>query len=200
MENWGAAEINSYLNDFNSFLRNIKLTDFESRDIELHDGIKRTIDLILALGKSGGTLIFIGNGGSAAIASHQATDFIRSCGIKAFAPLDHSLLTCMGNDHGYEHVFSEPLKVIAKKEDVLMAISSSGRSANIIRAVQNMRERKLKIITLSGFNPDNPLRKSGDVNFYVPSNSYRIVESAHLFICNWILDFTLRSKEALKEI
>ena len=99
----------------------------------------------------------------------------------------------MGNDLGYEIVFWELLKLLARPEDVLVAISSSGRSANILKAVSLMREKDLRVITLSGFDPDNPLRKLGDINFYVPSDSYRHVESAHLFVCNWLLDFTQKS-------
>lgn len=193
MENWGAKEIYSYLDDFTFFLKNTELTDYESNIIDLHAGIKKTIGLILSLEKSGGTLTFVGNGGSAAIASHQATDFIRTCGIRAYAPLDHSLLTCMSNDMGYENVFAHPLGILAKKEDILIAISSSGQSTNILKAAEAMRAKGCPVITLSGFRPDNSLRKLGDVNFYVPSESYRVVESAHLFICNCLLDFTHKS-------
>ena len=190
---WSEKELYSYLGAFMNILHNIQTTDRNGDGLELAAGIRDGVEIIQALKLDGGKLVFIGNGGSAAIASHQATDFIRACAIPAFAPLDSSLLTCMGNDLGYENVFSEPLKLLARPEDVLVAISSSGRSANILKAVSLMREKDLRVITLSGFDPDNPLRKLGDINFYVPSDSYRHVESAHLFVCNWLLDFTQKS-------
>ncbi len=190
---WSEKELYSYLGAFLNILHNIETTDRNGDELELAAGIRDGVEMIHALKLDGGKLIFIGNGGSAAIASHQATDFIRACAIPALAPLDFTLLTCMGNDLGYENIFSEPLKLLAGPEDVLVAISSSGKSANILKAVAAMREKNLRVITLSGFSPDNPLRKLGDINFYVPSDSYRHVESAHLFMCNWLLDFTYKS-------
>lgn len=191
---WNQADLNSYLGKFIYHLHNILATDLKGDYLDLPEGIKRGIGLIIdSVKKHEGSLVFIGNGGSAAIASHQATDFIRTCQIRAFAPLDHSLLTCFGNDCGYEKVFAEPLKVLMGEKDILVAISSSGQSRNIINAVDVVRGKNCSVVTLSGFGADNPLRKLGDVNFYVPSDSYRIVESAHLFICNWLLDFTIRS-------
>ena len=130
------------------------------------------------------------NGGSAAIASHQVADFTK-IGIRALAPLDPSLLTCFANDFGYENAFANVIKVSGKRGDVLFAISSSGESRNILNAVAVAKEKKMAVVTLSGFNESNPLRKMGEINFYVPSSSYRCVESAHLFIFNCILDFFL---------
>ncbi|MEK7567118.1 MAG: SIS domain-containing protein [Patescibacteria group bacterium] len=190
---WTDGEIYSYQGNFIGAMHNIKVTDRNGDPLELAAGIKDAIEVICALKDDSGKLIFIGNGGSAAIASHQATDFIRTCDIPAFAPLDFTLLTCMGNDLGFENVFSKPLKILANPQDVLIAISSSGKSPNILSAVSAMREKELKIITLSGFGSDNPLRQLGDINFYVPSDSYRHVESLHLFVCNWLLDFTHKS-------
>lgn len=191
---WDQADLYSYLGEFIKHLYNIRVTSLKGDCLDLSEGIKRGVGLIIDYVKKGGrSLVFVGNGGSAAIASHQATDFVRTCQIRAFAPLDHSLLTCFGNDCGYEKVFSEPLKVLMGKKDILVAISSSGQSRNIINAVDVVRGKNCFVVTLSGFGADNPLRKLGDVNFYVPSDSYRIVESAHLFICNWLLDFTIRS-------
>lgn len=182
-------DLHSYLDGFAECLRSVKTTDKSGFDMDLADAVKGSIKSILQANKEGGRIVFIGNGGSAAIASHQATDFMRTHGIAAFSPTEHSLLTCMGNDVGYENIFSQPLKILGTKKDLLIAISSSGKSQNIINAVGAMRGKGAGVITMSGFGQDNPLRKLGDINFYIPSDSYRHVESAHLFICNWILDF-----------
>ncbi len=187
------GELYSYSGEFIKCLLAIEATDIKGEIVSLPDGIKKGVELINSVKENDSSLIFIGNGGSAAIALHQATDFVRTCQIRAFAPLDSALLTCMANDCGYENVFAEPLKVLAKKEDLLVVISSSSQSVNILNAIEVVRQKHCSVLTLSGFKKDNPLRKKGDINFYVPSDSFRFVESIHLFICNWLLDFTIRS-------
>lgn len=189
------AKLNAYLEDFKRVLNSIEATDKEGQSIEVWRGVQKCVDEIVEAKKRHNALFFIGNGGSASIASHQATDFIKACGIKAFSPIEHSLITCMANDCGYDEVFAASIEILMNEGDILIAISSSGRSPNIICAVEFARRKNFRIITLSGFDADNPLRKKGDINFYVPSNSYRFVESAHLFICNWFVDFTLESSK-----
>ena len=184
-------DLNAHLFDFKRAVSEIRVTNQSGLCAETFIGVSRGVAQVIETHRKNGIVRFIGNGGSAAIAIHQATDFIRTCKIAAHAPLDISLLTCMGNDVGYENVFAEPLRVLGKGEDVLIAISSSGQSENILNGVRVMREKGAAVITLSGFKEDNPLRRLGDINFYVPSESYRIVESAHLFICNWLLEFII---------
>ncbi|TAM38080.1 SIS domain-containing protein, partial [bacterium] len=99
-----------------------------------------------------------------------------------------SLLTCVSNDLGYENVFSVPIERLAKKGDILFAISSSGKSKNILNAVSSAKKKGCFVISLSGFSSRNPLRSTGSVNFYVPSSSYGAVEIAHLAICHAIVD------------
>ena len=149
--------------------------------------IKRVINLK----KENKKLIFIGNGGSASIASHMATDFLKNGEISAIAFNDASLITCLSNDLGYENVFKKPVEMLASKGDLLIAVSSSGRSASILRATQAAKEKACFIITLSGFDSDNPLRVMGDVNFYINSSSYGHVEIARLTICHCILDMII---------
>lgn len=190
---WSKKELDEYREKFADLLDKIQVTNRNGRYLSISDGIKECLNRIEEVRKKDKKLIFVGNGGSAAIAIHQATDFLKQCSIRTYAPLDPSLLTCMGNDYGYSNVFAEPLKLMAKKGDIMFAISSSGRSENIIKSVAVVRAKKCQVITLSGFvKNNNPLCLLGDINFYVPSSSYRYVESAHLFICNWILDFMVR--------
>jgi len=136
-------------------------------------------------------MMFIGNGGSAAIASHQALDFFLNCGIKATAFNDPCFLTCMANDFGYENVFAKQILPVAEKGDVLVAISSSGKSPNILKGVEAAREKYCHIVTMSGFKPDNPLRKKGDINLYVNSESYRFVEASHYLYLDFILEMVI---------
>jgi len=137
----------------------------------------------------GRKLMFIGNGGSAAIASHMATDYSKNGGMRALCLNDGAMLTCLGNDYGYEQVFAKQIELFAQAGDLLIAISSSGRSPNILNAVAAARARGCRVVTLSGFTPDNPLRREGDINFFLASDQYGFVELGHLTICHAILDF-----------
>lgn len=152
-------------------------------------GIAAAVQMIRETWNRGGKLMFVGNGASAAIASHQATDFMRGVGMRALAFNDGALLTCLGNDYGYERTFEVPVGLHADPQDLLVCISSSGASANILRAAEKAREIGCRLLTLSGFAANNPLRALGDVRFYVPSDSYGRVEVAHLAILHCICDF-----------
>jgi D-sedoheptulose 7-phosphate isomerase len=136
----------------------------------------------------GNTVFFIGNGGSASIASHMALDFQKAANVKAMCFNDGASLTAYGNDVGYESVFVEPLRVHGESEDILFAISSSGRSANIVNAAKVAKSLGMTVVTLSGFDPNNPLRECGKFNFHVASDRYGVVETTHLAICHAILD------------
>lgn len=133
-------------------------------------------------------VFFIGNGGSAAIASHMAADWLKAGRFASMCFNDGAALTCLANDLGYENVFRAPLELHARPGDLLFAISSSGRSASILNAVQWAVSHGVFTVTLSGFAPDNPLRSMGNQNIYVPSARYGTVEIAHLAILHAVLD------------
>jgi D-sedoheptulose 7-phosphate isomerase len=136
----------------------------------------------------GRKVVFIGNGGSAAIASGMAIDYWKNGGMRAIAFNDASLLTCIANDFGYEQVFAKSIEMFADRGDVLIAISSSGQSENILRGVDAAEKAGCRVVTLSGFEPTNPLRTRGDVRFWVPSGAYAHVELVHQAICDAIRD------------
>jgi D-sedoheptulose 7-phosphate isomerase len=140
---------------------------------------------------NGRKVVLIGNGGSAAIASHHAIEFLKNGGIRAIALNDSAALTCLSNDLGYANVFSEQLKINGLPGDLLIAISSSGQSVNILKGVEAARNNGMAIATFSGFQPDNLLRARGDVNFYVNSNQYGFVEVAHHALIQAILDINV---------
>lgn len=153
------------------------------------DELKTCIDTFTGDIKQAKEIIFgaervwiVGNGGSAAIASHIATDFTKNASLMAMAFNDPSLLTCYANDFGYEEVFAKALQYFAIPDDCLIVISSSGKSKNMIAAAEQADAMGMQVITLTGFDPENPLRRMGDINFYVPSNSYGHVEVTHLSI------------------
>lgn len=134
-------------------------------------------------------VIFIGNGGSNAIASHMAGDISKNGGVRAIAFNDTPTVTMLGNDFGYSEVFSKQLEYYGFQGDVLVAISSSGGSHNILRAAAKAKEKKMRLFTFTGQvkTAENKLKDMGELNFIVPSEDYGIVEIAHLSLIHSVI-------------
>lgn len=177
-----------YFDDLTAILSTVEASLCGGEAISLSDGLRRAMDIIVKCTDAGRKVMFIGNGGSAAIASHQAVDYWKNGGLRAIAFNDSSLLTCLSNDYGYAHVFERSIEMFGDKGDVLIAISSSGKSENILRGAKAAVAKGCDVITMSGFKPDNPLRSQGSINFYAPSSSYGHVEITHLSLCHCIVD------------
>jgi D-sedoheptulose 7-phosphate isomerase len=184
-----SREICSYFTVLSEYLTEAAVTSASGEALELAEAVNRIIAQARRTHAAGNKLIFVGNGGSAAIASHMATDYSKNGDIRSLALNDSSMLTCLGNDLGYERIFAKQIELHARPDDLVIAISSSGRSPNILNAVKAARAAKCEVVTFSGFAPDNPLRSLGDINFYVASDRYGFVEIGHLTICHAILDF-----------
>jgi D-sedoheptulose 7-phosphate isomerase len=186
-------QLKQWFDKLESSLRETRVTDRASKSLTLDAGCEWVRKSAHAAHDAGNKLIFVGNGGSAGIASHLAIDFSKNGGLRALAFNDPSALTCLGNDLGYENVFAKQLDFHARPGDMLIAISSSGRSPNILEAVKTARGRDCKVVTYSGFTEDNDLRRTGDVNFYVRANQneYGFVEIAHLALCHAVLDIDM---------
>jgi D-sedoheptulose 7-phosphate isomerase len=134
-----------------------------------------------------GTVYIIGNGASASMASHISADLAKNAGVHTEVFSDLSLITAIGNDIGFEQVFAEPLRRRMNPGDMLVAISSSGGSPNIIRACRTAAHCGGVVVTLSAMKPDNAARKSGMLNFWVPAGSYGLAESCHAAILHhWV--------------
>jgi D-sedoheptulose 7-phosphate isomerase len=182
-------EVLSYFESLSAYLSNTTTTLNSGESVELADAFNQIISDARSAHASGNKLIFVGNGGSAAIASHMATDYSKNGNIRALALNDSSMLTCLGNDLGYDQVFAKQIELHARRGDILIAISSSGRSSNILNAVKAARTAGCKVVTFSGFGAENQLRSLGDTNFYISSDRYGFVEIGHLTLCHAILDF-----------
>ena len=152
------------------------------------DAIDSILKLLADIRSQGGTVYLIGNGGSAAVASHAATDFFKTGGMRALTLHDPSTLTCFSNDYGYENAFSNRLARLLNPQDVLVAISSSGCSMNILNAAACANVSGANLVTLSGFSTDNPLRNAGMINYWLSSDDYGMVEIGHLFMLHYIAD------------
>ena len=184
-------QLDQYFGTLAGLLRTAEVTDHTSQNLSLSEGCEWVRKAAHDAHDAGNKIIFIGNGGSAGIASHLAIDFSKNGGLRSLAFNDPSALTCLGNDLGYENVFAKQLDFHARPGDLLIAISSSGRSPNILNAVKMARTRNCKVATFSGFTEDNALRRTGDVNFYVRSHEYGFVEIAHLALCHAVLDIDM---------
>lgn len=155
------------------------------QDPDIKQGIEQAVELI---DNKVNRIFFIGNGGSNAICSHMMEDFAKIAGFPTFSFSDAALITCFANDYGFENAIAEWIKLHFTEGDLLIAISSSGESKNILNAVNLVKDKKGLIITLSGFKPNNQLSQKGSINFYTGVANYGIVECFHQVILHIILD------------
>lgn len=153
-------------------------------DPSLEQQLKDAVKLV----KESKRIFFIGNGGSNAICSHMMEDYAKIAGYPTFAFSDAALITCFANDYGYENAIKEWLKIHFTKDDLLVAVSSSGNSANIINGAEEALARGGKVLSLSGFKANNRLSGKGAVNFHIPVEDFGIVECYHQVILHIILD------------
>lgn len=189
-----------YVQSFVDALKSVVATDGRGDMLAVDAGIARVHDVMRRIARGTGKAMFVGNGGSAGIAGHLAIDFSKNGGVRAVTFNDASSLTCLGNDLGYDQVFAKQVEMQAFAGDVLIAISSSGNSANILNAARAAKTLKCDVVTLSGFSPDNALRKLGDVNFFVDTAVYGFAETAHQAILHAILDTAMGWSTATKTI
>lgn len=189
-----------YVKTFFEALSSTAVTDRNGAALTVDDGIARVHDIMRRIARGTGKVMFVGNGGSAGIAGHLAIDFAKNGGVRSVTFNDASSLTCLGNDLGYDQVFAKQVEMQAFKGDVLVAISSSGNSKNIVNAALAAAKAGCEIVTLSGFAADNALRRLGDVNFFVQSGVYGFVETGHQAILHAILDTAMGWTTATKSV
>lgn len=190
-------EMSRYFGVLHDLLQQTQVTERDGRAVSLGTACARIRELAHRAHDGGNKILFIGNGGSAGIASHLAIDYSKNGGLRSLAFNDPAALTCLGNDLGFHSVFARQVELHARPGDLLVAISSSGRSQNIVQAVTSALGRNCRVVTLSGFDEDNDLRMMGELNLYVASSAYGFVEVAHLALCHAILDIDTgwRSKD-----
>lgn len=163
--------------------------DAIKQDIDFND-LSKTIDLIENCDKSKGKLIFAGNGGSAAMASHVSVDLTKQCGIRAVNFNEADLITCFANDYGHDNWMMEAIKKFKDPGDLIVLISSSGNSKNLIVAGNYCKKNKINLVTFTGFGGKNKLSKLGKINFWLNSKNYNQIEMVHqiwlLLACDFI--------------
>jgi len=177
-----------YVHDIGSVLERLKVTDSGATELDAQKGFDIWCEQTDELRRNNNTMFFAGNGASAAMSSHMSADASKNGGFRSLAFNDIALLTAVSNDISYAESFSLPLKRFADKGDILVTISSSGNSPNIIKALETARELGVATITLSGLGADNQSRKLGDLNFYIPAPTYGLVEAGHQVLLHCWLD------------
>ena len=176
-----------YKSSIKKYFKNFqKLLDIKDYNL---NKINDICHLLKKLQKTKKKVFIFGNGGSASIASHVSVDLIKIAKIKCINFNEANLITCFSNDYGYENWMKKSLEVHAEKNDVLIIISSSGESQNVINLANQGKKMGLKkIITLTGFKKSNRLRKKGDINIWIDSKRYNFVENTHQLILLSIVD------------
>lgn len=176
-----------YAQSITAMLNSLVVTDRSGNEMRREAGFRIWCDWTRQAQITQGSLFFVGNGASAAMASHTATDVGKSARVRTQVFTDPALMTAVANDVEYAEVFAEPLSWMMNAGDVLVAISSSGNSTNVIRAVAKARERKGHSVTLSAMQPGNTLRHTGELNFYLPAMTYGLAETTHAAILHhWV--------------
>ena len=182
--------LDKYFDDFK------KLINFNSDEIK-----KKLINLkkiFITTKKNRKKILIFGNGGSAAIASHFSVDLTKNAKIRCTNYNEPDLITCFSNDFGYERWVEMAIKYYGNKGDVLIVISSSGKSKNMINACIAARKKKFsKIITLTGHLVNNPVKKLGDINLWVNSKAYNYIENIHQFWLLSLVDLVIGKKNYL---
>ena len=182
-------QVKEYFGDYIKVLTECLLHEDYSKNLGA------SVELLKETKKNDAKILLIGNGGSSAIAEHMAVDFVKNAGLKAMTVSGTPMLTTLSNDYGFDKVFEKSIEIFGSEGDILIAISSGGRSKNIINGCNAAKKKKMKIITFSGFAPDNPLSNLGDINFWVNSKAYGYVELIHNLLIHYINDAVIGKAE-----
>ncbi len=182
---------NSDCSAFCSILQNIVFTNLQGEMKHADCGFKDWLVKTLFLKDEKRSIFFIGNGASATMASHFAADICKNVRIRTQVFTDSALITAISNDNSYSEVYSLPISHYAEPGDMLVAISSSGNSPNIVQGVEAALGKGLEVVTLSGMGETNRIRAMGHLNIYVPANTYGLVETAHAAILHYWTDMMI---------
>ena len=176
--------LNNYWREYENLI--IKERD-DSKIISFRDAIKQTI-------KKNGKLYFVGNGASASLSSHAATDFTKQAKIESRSFNDHNLITALANDYGYDNWVAKAIEYYVKPQDRVVFISVSGNSKNLINGLIFAKNNNISTSSLTGSDQKNYLNSNSDSSIWVNSYSYNIVESMHTILITLIIDLFIGKK------
>ena len=174
--------------DYSSYLKQYNKSIYELINSVNANLIEQSVQLIQRSIHNKSKVYIVGNGGSASIASHVSVDFAKVARVPSSTFNNSNLITCFANDYGYENWVVEAIKAYTNINDLIILISSSGTSKNIVNAAQYCKDNNIDLITLSGFTKDNPLSTLGNVNFHIESTEYNYIEMSHHIILLVLVD------------
>jgi len=154
-----------------------------------------SVNLLQSIKDNNQSVFIIGNGGSASIADHFAIDFTKNAGIRAYSLSGAASITTYANDFGYAEMFSKALEHHSRQGDLLIAISGTGTSPNILNACDYARRNSMHVLTFSGFNENNELSKKGDYNFWVDTSAFGYLEIIHSLLIHSLCDGIIGKSE-----
>ena len=176
-----------YLEDF---------SDLVKPNEETVEKLAEVADLLKNVNSAGKKTLIFGNGGSAAIASHFSVDLTKNAGLRCVNFNEADLITCFANDYGFDRWVEKAVDFYGDEGDLLIVISSSGSSKNMLNGVKAARNGNFQaVVTLSGFAEDNPLCQLGDINLWIDSRAYNFVENIHQVWLLAIVDLIIGSRE-----
>jgi D-sedoheptulose 7-phosphate isomerase len=178
--------VNKKLEDFQRLIQNCVCTTQDDL-LDLDEAMELSGAFLSQVKEQNKFLYAIGNGSSGAIASQFCLNLLKSQQISALPLQDAQVMTAIASDYGYAETYRHPLKTLLKEGDLLLAISTRGKSSNILNAVETARERGALLITLSSFESSNPLRFTGDLNFWIDSHEEPLADLTHHFLLQMIL-------------
>jgi D-sedoheptulose 7-phosphate isomerase len=182
MTNW-----QTHINHIKEQLLSISVSDINGNIIDTDTAFKQLQNYALGVLERKKTIYFVGNGSNASVASDTASILAKNTGINTESFCNFALLTAVASDSGYEEIFAEPLRKKMVPGDMLVAISGSGESRNIINAAMGAQRTGGNICTLSAMNPNNTLKTLGSLNFYIPAENRLNASLCHMQIMNyWI--------------
>ncbi|MEG3640613.1 SIS domain-containing protein [Magnetococcus sp. PR-3] len=183
-----SATVSQWLMQLNSVLEQTRCHQ-QGQACDQHAAYTAAAELLIKQQKRDGQVWWVGNGGSNALCSHLSQDMINKLNVRSHTFSDASLITCMANDNGYASVFLEPLKKLARPGDLLIAISSSGNSENILSSSQWALDQQMDLITLSAFQAENKLwQLPAHVGFHLPTELYGHAEVGHEAVMHAIIE------------
>ncbi|KRS16557.1 D-sedoheptulose-7-phosphate isomerase [Roseovarius indicus] len=183
------------MSDWNAWLDDYFKRFSPAFETDVYVKLKEFRELAINIRANGKKMMFAGNGASASISSHGAVDFTKQAKVRSMDFNEPNLITAFSNDYGYENWMARALECYADEGDAVVLTSVSGTSPNVVKAAEYARDHGLKIVTFSGKSPDNPLRGIGDINFWIGSFAYNVVEAVHMLWLTTVVDMVVGQAE-----
>lgn len=177
-----------YFEIINCGLGSTAATNGNGQTIDKNEAMELWINKCEEIKKKRGIFFLAGNGASATMAEHLSHDCFQNAGFLTETVSETSHITAISNDLSFEEVFSYRIGKMLGEDDMLITISASGNSPNIVKAIETAKKLGVYVVTLSGKGADNRSRKLGHLNFYVPLDTYGLVECAHAVLLHCWLD------------